>query len=90
VKVNACAGIEENAIAGISLFPNPNNGLFSISCNGRTNVRAEIYNTLGVLIENQQLYETSVIDLRQEPSGIYIVKIIISEQHVQTTRILKQ
>ncbi len=71
---------EQNHIQNdISVFPNPSNGIFTISTeNGIINA-IEIYNVVGEKILykeviKKQLYET--IDLSNRPKGIYIIKLI--------------
>ncbi|MGZ4094135.1 MAG: LamG-like jellyroll fold domain-containing protein [Bacteroidia bacterium] len=86
VAVNTCGtGIKGMNQTSLSVYPNPNNGTFSIS--SETEIGAvQIFNALGA-----EVYKTTVrdnqalIDLGNQPSGIYYViaqgrKVTISKQ----------
>jgi hypothetical protein len=67
-------GIIENASAAITVYPNPNNGRYTVKGNNITSI--EVYNVVGEnvfqsMINNQQ----SDIDLSNNASGIYLMKI---------------
>lgn len=71
----------ENAI---SIYPNPNNGQFSIKLdlNAAQNVQVKTYSTLGQLINIQNLGQVSSsiveFDLSDEAEGVYFVQITTS------------
>ena len=68
-----------NSLQAVSLFPNPNNGRFTIlsSLTG-TNLLVEFYNMLGQKVANSQwpLANSAIqVDLSSQPAGIYLYRI---------------
>lgn len=78
--VDACTGIAER-FSGLNagLYPNPNNGDFSIEAGGECNVK--ILNALG-----QEVYSSTLekgvnhIQLHDQPAGIYHVQLYLGTQ----------
>jgi len=74
----AFVGIAENAtIAGLSIYPNPNSGKFEIKSNGQStqHFKITIYNVMGEFIYTTEADNNLIVDLSNNPSGIYIIKI---------------
>ena len=75
-SVSACLGIEtlaSSASTNISVYPNPNNGDFTIETEQETNI--SITNTLGEIILTQKLQQgKNEINVSNQPSGIYFIK----------------
>jgi hypothetical protein len=89
------AGIKENALATVSLFPNPCTGLFELRFqNFSRNSEIEIYNILGEKIYVSTLINigtTSMvteIDLSNEPKGVYLYKIVLQRESVLSGKIV--
>lgn len=59
------------------ISPNPSNGLFTINSKELKNASIEIYNSLGKLVLSHTTLddETLNINLSDEPSGLYLMKI---------------
>ncbi len=77
-SVNACTGINlvQGRAADISVFPNPNNGRFTVlNPAGMGSLSLEVYNALGEKVSTQQLGTESTIDLSANPGGVYIYAI---------------
>ncbi|MFT5824264.1 MAG: hypothetical protein ACI8ZM_005530 [Crocinitomix sp.] len=70
-------GIEEENINEFSIYPNPNNGMFTIKAENLSNTaQVEIINELGqVVYLGALLSATNQIDLQNIANGIYIAKI---------------
>ncbi|MCX6350979.1 MAG: T9SS type A sorting domain-containing protein [Bacteroidetes bacterium] len=64
---------EENATKPISIYPNPNNGSFTVQATGII----EIYNSMGTLVLRQQLVdEKNLLHLNTFSKGIYLLKVL--------------
>lgn len=74
-NINTIAGTDNS----LSLYPNPNNGVFSISLKNAVGIsEVEIYNALGEKVyatSSFKLQTTNEIDISASPKGIYFVKI---------------
>jgi hypothetical protein len=100
IRGNASGGLElffsdnfnvENIahnIDRIKVFPNPNNGEFKIEIPHYINGELNIYSNLGQLIAHEKLTTSNVnISLKDEDSGIYIVRIQ-TEKNTFTEKII--
>lgn len=58
-----------------NLFPNPNNGEFSVLMKKAGNYSATIYNLLGQKVESQNITEQGYFNLSQKAKGNYIIEI---------------
>ena len=73
--------------ASVNIYPNPNNGRFIIDMhldNPLDKLVIDIYNTNGMKIRREEITEVNTdinheIDLGNEASGLYLVKIITTE-----------
>jgi hypothetical protein len=79
IIVDACVGLEEaNSLSGWKLFPNPTNGMLTLSApQHQGTVAIEVYTATGklVLSEKRSNFETSSIDLSALDNGAYFVRI---------------
>ena len=97
VQVNACVGFVENALAnGVSVYPNPNNGSFTLSVNA--NVAAltiKITDMQGRVVyasveNNVNAGFVKQISLDTQSSGMYLMHIIANgEQRTQKIAVQK-
>lgn len=67
----------ENSRDGFGIFPNPSRGSFTIDFGGIRSGTIEIYNALGerIFIESGLLYSGKIINLKNQESGVYLVKV---------------
>ncbi len=70
-----------------SISPNPNNGIFTINGNLK-NAKIEIYSSIGEKIHEQKYYSKN-IDISNQPSGFYFIKIINSDGTTVVRKVLK-
>lgn len=75
VLVNKCTGIEETNLESIiSIFPNPNAGVFSIHATRDLELR--LFNTLGQLVKTISIEAASAnsINVSELSNGVYLLK----------------
>jgi PKD repeat protein len=61
-----------------NLYPNPSHGVFTISMNSETKMKAEVYNMLGELVHtvsSPTASQTLEIDLGNRADGVYFVRV---------------
>jgi len=71
-------GINENTFENlIALYPNPNNGIFSIAQSEKiNNLKVEVTNVLGEIVLETEIHEFKTeINLTKHAAGIYFVKM---------------
>jgi PKD repeat protein len=66
---------------GVVLFPNPSNGLINVNFKQGEQLSIKVYNSLGSLIyadvyRNIDSKNPILVDLRNEPAGVYFVNLI--------------
>ncbi|HAW51597.1 MAG TPA: hypothetical protein DCX54_04605 [Flavobacteriales bacterium] len=68
---------EEKNISGVALFPNPNNGIFSVSCAHSKKSTLSIYSMMGELVHYEYISNSGKreINLQTFPHGIYLVEL---------------
>ncbi len=96
INVNACVGYEESfALAGISVYPNPNNGMFAIAFDAAIgDVFIQVIDIQGRAV--MQINENNVqpgyvkyITLENMSAGLYTVRIV-SAQAVHAVKLIVQ
>ena len=85
-KINGAVTTGINAVqnsSGVNLFPNPNNGAFSLGIRnkeqGVSKMQVEIYNMLGKKVYSNPftIYNSQfTIDLSSNPGGVYLYKVM--------------
>jgi hypothetical protein len=76
-NVSACTGVVSiSQVEKLSIYPNPTNGVLTITKDGSDIGKIEVYNSLGSLIYSANVTDTKTqIDLTQHANGIYFVRI---------------
>jgi extracellular elastinolytic metalloproteinase len=82
ITVNACTGVtEQSLLNGISIYPNPNNGIFTIAVNSNVgDLTIVITDLQGRVVyssteKNVTAGYTQQIDLQSQAGGIYLLQI---------------
>jgi hypothetical protein len=83
--------IEKNEPDNIFIYPNPSHDFFNLTISSITkNTTIEIYDAIGSLIGKKKIIAAeTIIDLSNQPNGIYFIKII-SDNNISTQKIIKQ
>ena len=92
LTINITTGLNEAALSsGISIFPNPSNGVFNIRFNNATIMpaKARVINVIGTEVLTKSITSSDSIDLSPFQSGIYYL-MLESEGTTKTWRIVKQ
>ncbi|MCB0403116.1 MAG: Omp28-related outer membrane protein [Flavobacteriales bacterium] len=79
------------ANSGMKVYPNPNNGNFTISINAEGVYNLSVVNLLGEEVYHAKVNNASAtnvnVDLSELPAGVYVVKLANNE-HVATQKII--
>ena len=70
-NINGFVGLEDLEQQEITVYPNPSNGIFTIG--GLEKEYISIYSIAGKFILDQELVGTTLIDLSQMESGVYLL-----------------
>ncbi len=87
-NVSLCTGVNEVLGSLVTIYPNPNNGVFTIELNANTQV--SITNVLGDVLFNATLHTgKQTLDIQNKANGIYFVKLIQNGKQ-QTIKLIKE
>lgn len=79
IAVDPCVGLTENSYSELlSLFPNPNNGKFTVKSNDT--IHLSIYNNLGQNIWTGDLIKNTQTDISGFAKGVYLVLAATSDK----------
>ncbi|MBS1637364.1 MAG: T9SS type A sorting domain-containing protein [Bacteroidetes bacterium] len=94
VSVTTCSGIEayNTGQTEVSVFPNPVNDLLKVLVSGSHGIFTfELHDIYGRLVLKETLPEGgAVVPVQMLTPGVYIYKVIASDKHASTGRVLKQ
>ncbi|MFN7014770.1 MAG: T9SS type A sorting domain-containing protein [Bacteroidia bacterium] len=86
ITVNSVGLAENHNNYSLLIYPNPNNGLFTVECN--KNVELEIYDAIGRSILKKQIFNNrELINLENVPNGVYFLKTNV-EGHQQINNLI--
>jgi hypothetical protein len=89
VTVSTCAGITENTLLKVALWPNPNAGLFNIEMERTGNLI--LYNNLGDVILRQDLNEgLNQINKHEIAYGLYFAVIHSGDQIIKKEIVIRE
>ncbi len=90
ITASRCVGVEENTanLADVKIYPNPGTGVFNVYVDQASeHLELTVFNELGMLVKTETMTSNeSKLDLRNEKSGIYFVRV---SDHNKVTRIIK-
>ena len=91
LNVTECTNIKTIASkANIKVYPNPNNGEFTIELTNINNSNITITNVLGQIIKTQKAELMNQIDLNLFDKGIYFINVMENNQSVYKGSIIKE
>lgn len=89
VTLNTDISTPEGMENAVSVYPNPNSGIFNVSLDAtvNSNMTVNVYNTLGELVKTV-IVDTNIatVDLSDFAAGVYVVKVAVDNQ-IATRRI---
>jgi len=96
-SVGYALGIDEQDLSHqITVFPNPNNGVFHVELSGNIGGEAqlEVFDLMGRKIKSQTMstdlnFATTLVELSDTPAGHYTIRIVTHER-VYTEEFIKQ
>ena len=68
-------GVDENYLEGVSVYPNPSEGIINITNNNNQLNTIEVYDVLGKVVYTNATNSNTVIDLSNQGTGVYLVKV---------------
>lgn len=91
ITVSDCAGLQATeSSSAVLVYPNPNNGVFTIDAKAYGKVDVNIYSVTGQLIVSQQVVDLAPIDLSKFDNGVYLVRITTASGNVFNKHLIKQ
>ena len=93
ITVDIDLNIESQTTSGLSIYPNPSNGMFVINFNDiKGEVNYQIYDTKGSIIISDKFvnYENSQKEINIDvPAGIYFIRLVNTEKTIVEKIIIK-
>ncbi len=68
-------GLNEATLEGVSIYPNPSEGIVTVSNDNNTTNTIEVFNLVGGKVYSTTASSTTTIDLSANGTGVYIVKV---------------
>ena len=88
--VDGTAGLEDNNIIDVSVYPNPSNSIWNFRTGNTVITSVEVFNLLGKRVVLQNNNSTNVaISTQGLTSGIYIARIT-TEQGIKSVKLIKE
>jgi hypothetical protein len=79
VVLDLITGISQTQQSDIHIYPNPAKGIFTID--GSTNfAKVSVFNAFGVEVYREEQALPAVIDLREQPGGIYFIRVEVDKK----------
>lgn len=73
ITVHNCTGLDDLRTFTMEVYPNPNNGQFTLKMNQLAKV--DIISAVGHIVYSKQLIGKETIDLSQQAEGVYFIKV---------------
>lgn len=80
--------LQEHQLGKVSVFPNPNNGSFTIVIPSDATAMLEVYDVLGKKMLQQKVFTNQTISTNNWAKGIYLAKTISENNIFETVKII--
>jgi hypothetical protein len=78
--LSATVGVEETAVLeGVTVFPNPTNGVVNVRTENSGTHQVEVVNVLGAVVAQTSFAGSTTLDLSTFAKGVYSVRIFNEE-----------
>ncbi len=75
VQDPATIGLGENSLEGVSVYPNPSEGVITVSNTNNTENTIVVYDMVGSVVYSTSANASTTIDLSSNGTGVYMVKV---------------
>ncbi len=75
VQDPAFIGLNENSLEGVSVYPNPSQGVITVSNANNTENTIVVYDMVGKVVYSTSANSSTTIDLSSNGTGVYMVKV---------------
>ena len=69
------AGVNENTLAGVAVYPNPSTGLINVTNINATANTIVVYDMVGKVVMTKAVNASTTLDLTSNGTGIYLIEI---------------
>lgn len=88
VVVDPCIGIHENTAAVMQVYPNPNNGIFTVAFGGTEMMQLQAYDATGKLVLDAQVLPGTVQQMEFASAGLYTLVVVTTDGSRTTQRVV--
>ena len=79
-----------NSAKGISVYPNPSTGIFTVSNAGSQRLQYTLYTVLGQEVLKGTLPSDATINARNTASGVYLLTLTDEGGNAKTIKLVKE
>jgi hypothetical protein len=95
VNINVCTVTGINRVTAdmeqISVYPNPNNGIFNLQVSDHENMSVEVYNALGQKVYGESLQSNiQPLNITALNAGVYFVRVLKQNSLIYQTKVCKE
>ncbi|MBL7985107.1 MAG: T9SS type A sorting domain-containing protein, partial [Flavobacteriales bacterium] len=68
-------GVKEEELAGISIYPNPSEGMITVNAASAADHTVQVMNLLGEVVATSRFNVNTILDLTDLAKGVYTVRV---------------
>jgi hypothetical protein len=89
IFVDPCAGVAENTfVNSFNVYPNPNNGTFTLQLNTTAMADVLIYDALGKLFSTMKIQPNMQQQVSIETNGVYLITVVTADGNRSSQRVV--